>query len=141
MDLISKILVSENYAFIALVLVGVFILWFLPAMLALIFNRKQFKLIILACIPAGLSFIAWGGVLLWAICGRAVVNIHPKWTLKIRNNIHDQVMSEEGIDSTSLVLWNFGMKYYMNERREKRFPIEQHRIYDHLVRNVEAKNN
>jgi hypothetical protein len=50
-------------------------------------------------------------------------------------------MSEEGIDSTSLVVWNFGMKYYMNERRGKRFPIEQHRIYDHLVRNVEAKNN
>lgn len=42
-----------------------------------------------------------------------------------KNNIHDQVMSEEGIDSTSLAVWNFGMKYYMNEGRGKRFPKEQ----------------
>jgi hypothetical protein len=42
-----------------------------------------------------------------------------------KHNIHDQVMSEEGIDSTSLAVWNFGMKYYMNEGRGKRFPKEQ----------------
>ncbi|NQZ82432.1 MAG: superinfection immunity protein [Colwellia sp.] len=78
MDLIDKVLISENYAFIALVLVGVVVLWFLPAMLALIFNRKQFKLIALACIPAGLSFIAWGGVLVWAISGRAVAKYRSK---------------------------------------------------------------
>jgi putative transposase len=42
-----------------------------------------------------------------------------------KNNIHDQVMSEEGIKSTSLAVWNFGMKYYMNEGRGKRFPKEQ----------------
>ncbi|MFT5757673.1 MAG: hypothetical protein ACI9LM_002409 [Alteromonadaceae bacterium] len=79
MDILNKVLVSENYAFIALVLVGVFILWFLPAMLALIFNRKQFKLIVLACIPAGLSFIAWGGVLVWAISGKTIA----KYTSKV----------------------------------------------------------
>ena len=79
MDILNKVLVSENYALIALVLVGVFILWFLPAMLALIFNRKQFKLIVLACIPAGLSFIAWGGVLVWAISGKTIA----KYTSKV----------------------------------------------------------
>ncbi|MBA6223381.1 superinfection immunity protein [Colwellia sp. MB02u-18] len=79
MDILNKVLISENYAFIALVLVGVFILWFLPAMLALIFNRKQFKLIVLACIPAGLSFIAWGGVLVWAISGKTIA----KYTSKV----------------------------------------------------------
>lgn len=42
-----------------------------------------------------------------------------------KNNIHDQVMSEEGISSTSLAVWNFGMKHYMNEGRGKRFPKEQ----------------
>jgi len=78
MEFIDKILVSENYAFIVLVLVGVFILWFLPAMLALIFNRKQFKYIILACIPAGVSLIAWCGVLVWAISGKRVA----KYALK-----------------------------------------------------------
>jgi hypothetical protein len=77
-DILNKVLISENYAFIALVLVGVFILWFLPAMLALIFNRKQFKLIVLACIPAGLSFIAWGGVLVWAISGKTIAKYTPK---------------------------------------------------------------
>ncbi|MCL1095455.1 superinfection immunity protein [Shewanella kaireitica] len=47
-------------------------LWFLPALLALVFNRKHFKLILVACIPAGFSLIAWGGVLIWATTGKAV---------------------------------------------------------------------
>jgi hypothetical protein len=78
MEFIDKILISENYAFIALVLAGVLILWFLPAMLAFIFNRKQFKYILLACIPAGISLIAWGGLLVWAISGKAVTKYAPK---------------------------------------------------------------
>ena len=72
MEYIDQIMMSENYAFIALVLVAVFIIWFLPALLALLFNRKHFKLILLACIPAGLSLIAWTGVMVWAISGKAV---------------------------------------------------------------------
>ena len=48
-----------------------FILWFLPAILAVFFNPKQIKLITIACIPAGLSVIAWTGVLLWSITGKA----------------------------------------------------------------------
>ncbi|MCZ4339299.1 superinfection immunity protein [Shewanella colwelliana] len=72
MEFVDKILAQENYAFMALLAVGVLIIWFLPAMLALIFNRKHFKLILLACIPAGLSFIAWGGVLIWATTGKVV---------------------------------------------------------------------
>ncbi|PCH59259.1 MAG: hypothetical protein COC19_07305 [SAR86 cluster bacterium] len=67
MEYIDKILASEYFAFIV---AGVVILWFLPAMLALIFNRKHFKLILLACIPAGFSVIAWGGVLIWATTGK-----------------------------------------------------------------------
>jgi len=72
MEFVDKILAQENYALMALLAVGVLIIWFLPAMLALIFNRKHFKLILLACIPAGLSFIAWGGVLIWATTGKVV---------------------------------------------------------------------
>ena len=72
MEFIDEILAQENYAFMALLAIGVLIIWFLPAMLALIFNRKHFKLILLACIPAGLSFIAWGGVLIWATTGKVV---------------------------------------------------------------------
>ncbi|MEC4726322.1 superinfection immunity protein [Shewanella sp. D64] len=72
MEFIDKILAQENYAFMMLLALGVLIIWFLPAMLALIFNRKHFKLILLACIPAGLSFIAWGGVMVWATTGKVV---------------------------------------------------------------------
>ncbi|ODA31551.1 hypothetical protein A8L45_16765 [Veronia pacifica] len=63
---------SENYGLIAFVIIAVIIFWFLPALIALVFNRKQFKYILLACIPAGLSFILWGGVLVWALGGKAV---------------------------------------------------------------------
>ena len=72
MEFIDKILASDNYAFMAMLAVVVVVIWFLPAILALVFNRKHFKLILLACIPAGLSFIAWGGVMVWAVTGKAV---------------------------------------------------------------------
>ncbi|MFN1617531.1 hypothetical protein [Vibrio rotiferianus] len=42
-----------------------------------------------------------------------------------KNNIHDKVMSEQGVPSTSLAVWEFGMKYYMNNGRGKIFPSEQ----------------
>lgn len=72
MEFIDNVLASENYSFIALVAVAVLLLWFLPAMLALMFNRKHFKLILLACIPAGFSLIAWGGVMVWATTGKVI---------------------------------------------------------------------
>lgn len=70
MEFISKIFESENYGMIVIVASVVIMLWFLPAVLAFFFNRKQFKLILLACIPAGFSLIAWGAVLVWAITGK-----------------------------------------------------------------------
>ncbi|MCL1147223.1 superinfection immunity protein [Shewanella sp. 10N.261.52.F9] len=72
MEFIDKILASDNTGFMALLGLGVLAIWFLPAMLALAFNRKHFKLILLACIPAGFSLIAWGGVMVWATTGKAV---------------------------------------------------------------------
>lgn len=55
-----------------LAIVGALVLlvWFLPAILALFFNPKHLKYIILACIPAGISFIAWSGVVVWAVTGK-----------------------------------------------------------------------
>lgn len=50
--------------------------WFLPTLLALFFNRKHLKLIALANIPAGLSVVAWGGCMVWAVTG----NIWQKTT-------------------------------------------------------------
>lgn len=78
MEFIDKILVSENYAFIALVVVATLIVWFLPALIALIFNRKHFKYILLACIPAGMSLIAWGGVMVWAVTGKTMAKYADK---------------------------------------------------------------
>ncbi|GIU47261.1 hypothetical protein TUM4438_25870 [Shewanella sairae] len=72
MEFIDKILASDNTGFMALLGLAVVVIWFLPAMLALAFNRKHFKLILLACIPAGFSLIAWGGVMVWATTGKAV---------------------------------------------------------------------
>ncbi|MCH1918013.1 hypothetical protein L9G15_01040 [Shewanella sp. A3A] len=42
-----------------------------------------------------------------------------------KNNIHDQVMSEQGVQSTSLAVWNFGLEHYMNGGRNKRMKPEQ----------------
>lgn len=62
----------------AIVGASVFFVWFLPAMVALVFNRKQVKLIALACVPAGFSLIAWCGVMLWAVSG----NMVNRWNKK-----------------------------------------------------------
>jgi len=56
--------------YITLIAVLVLFVWFLPAIIALFLNPKHAKYIALACIPAGLSFIAWGGVMMWALTGK-----------------------------------------------------------------------
>jgi len=56
----------------------VLLTWFLPALVALVFNRKQFKLILLACVPAGFSLIAWSGVMVWALTGNMVNRFRKK---------------------------------------------------------------
>ncbi|BFM11048.1 hypothetical protein R50072_12010 [Simiduia litorea] len=72
MEFISQHFATLQGASWVLLLVSALLFWFLPALLALVLNRKHFKWILLACIPAGLSFIAWGGLMVWAATGRAV---------------------------------------------------------------------
>lgn len=64
----------ENITGFQMAIIGaaMLVVWFLPAMLALFFNRKHFKLILIACVPAGLSLIAWSGVMVWAVTGKVV---------------------------------------------------------------------
>ena len=81
MEFIDEILQSDNYVLITSVVIATLIVWFLPAMLALIFNRKHFKYILLACVPAGLSMIAWGGVMVWATTGK----VFGKYADKIKD--------------------------------------------------------
>ena len=54
----------------------VLIFWFLPAILAAFLNRKHFKKILIACIPAGFSFIAWFALIGWAATGKITEKKH-----------------------------------------------------------------
>uniref|UniRef100_UPI0040477F13 superinfection immunity protein n=1 Tax=Rheinheimera sp. TaxID=1869214 RepID=UPI0040477F13 len=51
---------------------GLFFLavWFLPSLLALVFNRQHLGKIALLNIPAGLSWVAWLALLVWAVTGK-----------------------------------------------------------------------
>ena len=46
------------------------LVWFVPTLLALFLNRPHLKYIAIANIPAGLSFIAWGALIVWAVGGK-----------------------------------------------------------------------
>lgn len=46
------------------------IVYFLPGLLAYILRRKSKRRILIANVPAGLSFFAWFAVLMWAINGK-----------------------------------------------------------------------
>lgn len=61
--------------------------WFLPVILAFFFNRAHLKYIAIAAVPAGLSFIAWGALLVWA-CSGQVTGRYAKWfaNKQSRNN-------------------------------------------------------
>jgi len=66
---------AVQWAFIILLMVAV---WFLPVLLAMFFNRKQVKLIAIACVPAGFSVVAWSALLVWSVTGKAVEKYLPK---------------------------------------------------------------
>jgi len=84
MEILDKIFISENYGFIVIVSILAVALWFLPAFLSLFFNRKHFKIILLACIPAGFSLIAWSGVLIWATTGK----VAEKYSKRTKSNLN-----------------------------------------------------
>lgn len=46
------------------------LIWFLPSLLALVFNRHHVGKIAVLNIPAGLSWIAWGALCVWAVTGK-----------------------------------------------------------------------
>lgn len=74
--------IFEQASGLQLAIVGglVALVWFLPAILALFFNPKHVKYIALACIPAGISFIAWSGVMVWAVTGK----VFDKYRTKVK---------------------------------------------------------
>ena len=56
--------------------------WFLPSVLALFFNRQHAGKIALLNIPAGLSWIAWGALCVWAVTGKLSDKLAAKARLK-----------------------------------------------------------
>ena len=52
--------------------------YFLPSLLALAVNRRHLKLILIANIPAGFSFIAWGALIVWAVTGKMMEKKQPE---------------------------------------------------------------
>lgn len=73
---------NASPVFIFVVVVISLIFWFLPAILAYFFNRKHAKLITAACVPAGISFIAWSGLIVWAVTGKGIEKYMKKKTEK-----------------------------------------------------------
>ncbi|WP_444920411.1 superinfection immunity protein [Microbulbifer sp. CnH-101-G] len=65
-ELLSQISLLKGILFV----VFFFAVWFLPAIAAFFLNRKHFRKILAANIPAGLSWIAWVALLAWAVTGK-----------------------------------------------------------------------
>ncbi|WP_434927732.1 superinfection immunity protein [Shewanella sp. HL-SH5] len=47
--------------------------YFLPSIVAILLNREHKGKIMAANVPAGISWIVWFGILVWAISGREKV--------------------------------------------------------------------
>jgi len=73
-----ELFANANPVFILGVALVTLFLWFLPALLAFFLNRKHVKIIAAACVPAGFSFIAWSGLLIWAVTGKSVEKVVAK---------------------------------------------------------------
>ncbi len=56
--------------------------WFLPSLLALLFNRQHAGKIALLNIPAGMSWIAWAALCVWAVTGKLGDKLAAKARLK-----------------------------------------------------------
>lgn len=56
--------------------------WFLPSLLALVFNRQHAGKIALLNIPAGFSWIAWVALAVWAVTGKLGDKLAAKARLK-----------------------------------------------------------
>ncbi|MGE6812157.1 superinfection immunity protein [Pseudoalteromonas nigrifaciens] len=67
MDFIIQNINLEGAENLIIILSLAILVWFLPALLAFFFNKRYFKIILVACIPAALSFFAWLGLLGWSL--------------------------------------------------------------------------
>ena len=59
-----------DQAFLVGVGLLVLVVWFLPTLLAMLFNRQHLGKIAILNIPAGISWLAWGALCIWAATGK-----------------------------------------------------------------------
>lgn len=78
MDFLTQFFATATPLQLIFIGVAVVFVWFLPVLIALMFNRKHVKLIAVACVPAGLSIIAWSGVMVWAATGNMLNRFNKK---------------------------------------------------------------
>ena len=92
MDLATFLLAFEQapigWWFTVILFTG--LVWFIPSILAIFFNRKHLKFILLANIPAGFSFIAWGACIVWAVTGKMTDKALRKNSSNAGKNFSDQ---------------------------------------------------
>ena len=65
----------------AIVVPLILAIYFIPTILAFFFNRKYIKVIAAVNVPAGLSMIAWGGLIVVAVTGSASEKLLKKLKL------------------------------------------------------------
>jgi putative effector of murein hydrolase LrgA (UPF0299 family) len=80
METITQIYEQTSAPFLAVIIGVTLLVWFAPAIVAVFLNPKHAKLIAIACVPAGLSIIAWSAVMVWAVTGKVVDKYKGKIT-------------------------------------------------------------
>ncbi|EHR41193.1 MULTISPECIES: superinfection immunity protein [Alishewanella] len=73
---------EADWVFLVLFGLFFFAVWFLPSLLALLFNRRHLGKIALLNVPAGFSVIAWGALIVWAVTGKLGEKLAAKARLK-----------------------------------------------------------
>jgi len=73
----------------------VLFVWFVPTLLALFLNRPHLKYIAIANIPAGMSFIAWGALIVWAVGGKVSQKFAKKFAGKLPETSHSPAKNSE----------------------------------------------
>ncbi|WP_333609597.1 superinfection immunity protein [Arsukibacterium sp.] len=89
MDMLNQFIATFSSAWqqadwVFLMLFGLFFLavWFLPSLLALLFNRRHAGKIAVFNVPAGFSVIAWAALMVWAVTGKLGDKLANKARLK-----------------------------------------------------------
>ncbi|WP_337881482.1 superinfection immunity protein [Rheinheimera sp.] len=80
-DFTAKLMAMNGFTLAGFIVLFLLV-WFLPTLLASLFNRKHLGKIALLNIPAGFSWIAWAALIGWAATGKLTDTMARKAKLK-----------------------------------------------------------